>query len=350
MPPFRPARLSRRSFLAGVGVTAVAAACSSATRTQQSGRHVVVANHPVYIDSATNPGFERATGIHVEYHEEINDDGAWLASVTPQLSRGESIDRDVVIVSEWVAHRLGERGYLTPDGSDGGSPAVWGMGAIGVAYDRKALGDDVHRMAELFQPPLHARVALPVDMRVSLGIALLADRVDPSTATLDQATATAARLANSVALGQVRLFDHARPIDELVNGTVTAAVVAASDTIGLERDHPDIRFVVPEEGGLLLTDVAAVPLGAPDPDAARSYIDYATRAEVAAERFRAVPVLWPAGPVDDRLRRNAREIYADARRNPPPDVRARLRPFRFLDESEDQAFTALFDGVVHAVR
>ena len=93
-----PARFNRRVFVAG-SVASLLSACAHRTQSRTARRTVVVANHPLYIDEATNPGFERATGTRVEYHEEITDDGAWLTSVSAQLQRGESIDRDVVIVS-----------------------------------------------------------------------------------------------------------------------------------------------------------------------------------------------------------------------------------------------------------
>ena len=309
---------------------------------------MVVANHPLYIDAGTNSGFEAVTGIRVEYHEEVTDDGAWLASVTPQLERGESLDLDVVVVSDWAADRLARRGWLVP-----GTAPTWALGMTGVAYDAHAVdavGGEIVRLAQLFQPPLHGRVALPTDLRTALGTALLADHVDPSTVTLEQATATAARLANSVKVAQVLPFDHSNPIDHLVAGECAAAVVRASDTVGLERDRPDIRFVVPEEGGLLLTDVVVMPLTGANPDAARRYVEYVNDPVHAAERFRALPVVWPRGPVDAQLAARAPEVVADPRRNPPDDIRARLRTFRFLDDGDDRAFAALFDGVIHATR
>jgi hypothetical protein len=42
------------------------------------------------------------------------------------------------------------------------------------------------------------------------------------------------------------------------------------------------------------------------------------------------------------------EVLADPRRNPPPDVRTRLRSFRTLDDRDEAAFAALFDSVIHA--
>ena len=60
--------------------------------------------------------------------------------------------------------------------------------------------------------------------------------------------------------------------------------------------------------------------------------------------------MWPDGPLDERLRTLAPDVSVDPRRNPPPDVRARLRPFRLLTETDDDAFTKLFESVVHANR
>ena len=302
-----------------------------------------MSNHPLYIDPNTNRAFETTTRIPVEYHEDIADDGAWLASVTPRLDRRESVDRDVVIVSDWVAQRLDDRGWL-----DAPPSCIWALGMTGIAYNAKVASP--RRLADLFQPPLHGRVALPTDMRVALGTALLTDRVDPSRVTIVQATETAGRLANSITLGQIKPFDGSRPIDRLVAGDVDAAIVRASDTVGLERDHPDIRFVVPEEGGLLLTDMAVVLVSGPNATAAQQYLDFVEDPQHAVDRFRVLPVMWPVGPIEERLRSLAPEVLADARRNPPVDVRARLRPFRLLTQTDDDAFTLLFQSVVHASR
>lgn len=314
---------------------------------QLQGR-LAVSNHPLYIDAATNSGFTAATGTAIDYHEDIVDEDAWLASV------GDHLLRDVVIVSDWAAARLVLDGHLarTPR-------VVWARGMVGIAYDAKRVGADVHTIAELFRPPLRGRVALPTDMRLTLGMALLADGIDPSDPTdqagpfVAQIDVTAGHLVNSVRLGQILALDGSLPLDHLLRGDVDAAVVRASDVVGLERDHPDLRFVIPDEGGLLLTDVAVVSIDAGNPSAANAYLDYVAAPEHAAERYRSLPVLWPPGPDDDIMRRDAVQqdggaVVADPRRNPPADVRARLRPFRLLGEADAQAVQQSFDRVVHA--
>lgn len=339
------------------GLAAVAAAGVSGCSNRRDRRPaddadaetVVVANHPLYVDTDTNRAFTAETGIRVEYHEEIADDGDWFDLVRPLLERGQSLGRDIVVVSDWIADRLERNRWvaLLP-GALAARRVVWGRGMAGVAYDRDAVGRDLTRIAELFDPSLRGQVSLPTDARLALGTALLADRVDPSTITLEALAATAGRLANSVRLGQVLPFDGRSPIEAVRRGDAAAAVVRASDTVGLEQEHPGLRFVVPEEGGLLLTDVALVPLSPPNPSGAARYLDFVDDPQQAASRFRVVPMMWDPGRLDEVLEREAPDVVRDARRNPPADVRARLRTFRSLDDEGESALAAQFDRVVHA--
>ncbi len=340
-----PARFGRRRFLAGVGAsTVLVAACANNPKPRAAGS-IAVANFPFYIDAETNPGFTASTGTRVEYHEEIVDEDVWLANTRARLERRDPFGRDVVVVSDWAAALLDGHGWLSA-----GDRATWAQGMVGIAYDRNATGRDLHRVADLFQPDLKGRVAVPNDARATLGMALFADGVDPAVASMDELTATAARLQNSARLGQIVPIDGGGPIDKLLAGHVAAAVARASDTVGLESSHPDVRFVVPDEGGLLLTDVVATTSSAANPAGASSYIRYASDPDHAATRFRSVPAMWTIDGVTERLATAAPAILSDARRDPPADVRARLRPFRILDEEDDARLRDAFAEVVAADR
>jgi spermidine/putrescine transport system substrate-binding protein len=335
-----PARFGRRRFIAGMAVSLAATACGGASR-QRDGGSITVANFPFYVDADTNPGFTAATGIAVQYHEEIVDEDVWSANVRERLKRGEPLGRDVVIVSDWVAAQLDRQGWLSGD-----DRTTWAQGMVGIAYDRRATGRELTRISDLFQSDLLGRVAMPADARSTLGMALLADGVDPSVATAADIRASSERLANSRRIGQVLPFDGVRPIHKLVRGDAAAIVTRASDTVGLESAHPDIRFVVPEEGGLLLTDVGAIPSSASNPAGAASYLEYTNDPNHAVTRFRSVPAMWTVDGVTARMQRNAPDVVSDPRRNPSADVRARLKPFRILDDGEDAQLRDAFAGVV----
>ncbi len=140
-----------------------------------TGQRLVVSNHPLYIDAATNPGFTAATGTVVEYHEDIVDEDRWLAGIgEPPRAR---LLRDVVIVSDWAAAKLSARNLLAPiegrPGTGEAATVVWAQGMVGVAYDagrvEARLVRELRTIAELFRPPLHGRVSLPTDMRSRSG-------------------------------------------------------------------------------------------------------------------------------------------------------------------------------------
>lgn len=335
-----PARLSRRGFVFGGG-TALLVACSRTTSgVRGAPPPVVVANHPVYVDAATNAGFTVSTGSAVEYHEEITDDGAWLASVEPRFARDRTIGRDVVVVADWVADRLSTSGWLA------GPSVTWALNMVGIAYRSDAYRAGSYRptrVTDLFREDVRGRAALPTDVRATFGMALLADRVDPATVTVDQMRATAGRLHNSVLLGQVLPFDGTRPLERLVNGEADVGVVVASEIVG----HDELAFVVPDEGGLQLVDVAVIPTGAPNPTGAQRYLDYVADPVRVADRVRVVPVMWePNDTVAETLRRDAPAVLDDPRRNPSAEVRARLHRFRSLSVQDDSVFTDLFHAMI----
>ncbi len=60
------------------------------------------------------PDFEKATGIKVEYSEDVNDNNEFFAKIDEPLKRNQSIDRDIVVLTDWMAGRLIRLGYAAP--------------------------------------------------------------------------------------------------------------------------------------------------------------------------------------------------------------------------------------------
>ncbi len=345
-----PALFDRRSLFVGAAACALAACTGTRQRARPAvGRRIAVSNHAFYIDADTNPGFTAATGITVDYHEDVVD------GVLPA-------HRDVVVTDEHDALAIAATGglhaidrgavpnvtHVSVPVRDPSTTVPWAQGIVGIAYDRRALGRDVRAIAELFRSDLHGRVALADDRRATLGVAMLADGIDPAAATVDDAVATAALVGNSVALGQVVVARS--PVQALLAGDVDVVVTRASDTVGLEASRPDVVFVVPDEGGMLVTDVLVVPRDAADADGAFAYVDYVCDPAHAAARFRSLPVVWTIDGVEPRLSHDAPDVVADPRRNPPAALRARLHTFAFLDDRDEQQVAAAFDAAVRVPR
>ena len=110
------AMLSRRRFLSGVGGVlgagvlgqlltacggsgapdaAVATTAARAPGGAPAGSTVKVSTWPAYVDKAMLPAFEAQAGVRLDYIEDYNDNNEYFAKVQPQLSSGQTIDRDI---------------------------------------------------------------------------------------------------------------------------------------------------------------------------------------------------------------------------------------------------------------
>src|SRR3954454_17781231 len=134
-------RLSRRQVLARLGAArltfssagALLAACGGTKGTNVkdptkavSGDHpktkiaeLDFSNWPLYIDKSVLKDFEaKYPGSHVKYVEEINDLEEFFGKVRQQLQRGDSLNRDIVVLTDWTASRWIRGGWVEPIDKD----------------------------------------------------------------------------------------------------------------------------------------------------------------------------------------------------------------------------------------
>lgn len=189
--------IDRRKFLKGVGAgsllmlggPALLAACSRDGGNGGDGdRSFTFANWPLYIDNVEDGWFETTsledfteeTGIAVEYLEEVNDNVDWFAKVQAQLQAGENIGRDLVVLTDWMASRMINRGWLEeldhskiPNMSNLEpalqSPAFdpdrtyslpWQTGFTAIGYNPNLTGRELTSINDIFDPEFAGRVSL----------------------------------------------------------------------------------------------------------------------------------------------------------------------------------------------
>jgi spermidine/putrescine transport system substrate-binding protein len=129
-------RLLQAAGLTGVAVTAAACGAGGGASDSTSGaapsptqaqdvsdteKFVNWANWPLYIDVNDETGeyptlaaFTSATGIEVNYTEDVNDNNEFYAKVRAQLESGQSIDRDIVVLTDWMAALWINNGFAAP--------------------------------------------------------------------------------------------------------------------------------------------------------------------------------------------------------------------------------------------
>jgi len=288
---------TRRAFLrrAGLGAAGLAvggpallAACSKSASPL---RQVRVINQPLAIDDNTPQLFESATGVFLRY-QEYTDPAVFLKGVSARLRAHRDIEADVVIVPDLQAAQMIEAGFVralpSPPPASLIVPAFanprfdpgrrfslpWSSTVVGLAYDRRRVPEGVTSARALFDPRLAGKVVLAADPAATLGLVMLASGENPATVTTAQADAAVQRVRAAVGSGQVRSLATTAYIDDLVSGRALLAIARSDEIRIAQQASPDLRFLVPSEGGLLESTNMLVPVGADDVADAGVFIDY----------------------------------------------------------------------------
>jgi spermidine/putrescine transport system substrate-binding protein len=299
-----PPGFSRRSFMRGAGLSAAAlggssllAACGtegaqvkegSCTSTDLSSqeKEIVFSNWIGYVDpvkakdTSTLEKFQQETGITVDYRNgDVNDNETFFAKVSPQLQDCKSTGRDAFVVTDYMAARMIELGWIqkldhsnmpnvdanlidflkAPDWDPKREYSVpWQSGMTGICYNSE-LTDPVRSFEELLtRPDLKGKVDLLTEMRDTMLFLLLMEGSDPTDFTGDEFDAAIDKLTEFVDNGQIRRFTGNDYVDDMKSGDVVACEAWSGDVINL-LGGGKYKWVPPEEGFAIWTDNVLVP-------------------------------------------------------------------------------------------
>ncbi len=351
-------RLSRRRFLgrgasAGLMASTLAtalSACGSIEGTQHRRQRELEAaaeqihhprvpiedwtfsNWPLYIDKAVLKTFDARYGGRVKYVEDISDNYQFFGKVRQQLMHGAPIGRDLVVLASYMTARWISSGYTEPIDKRnvpnmrnlvaGQREPVfdpkrqyslpWQSYATGLAYNLDVTGRELRSLEELFSPEWKGRVTVLSDWHDSAGLTLLLDGRDPTTAPVDDYLAAIEKLGEANAAGQFRRFTGNDYTTDLAKGNIAIAMAYSGDVVQLQSDNPKLRFVYPEEGGLLASDNMMIPAKASHPYAAETMMNFVYEPEIAAKICAWVNYISPVEGVKEILAKDSPE----ARRRP----------------------------------
>jgi spermidine/putrescine transport system substrate-binding protein len=364
--------ISRRRFLLrsalAAGGMALGSGLSSACGRAAGGRTLRISNWPLYIDDRTVADFERATGIRTEYTEDINDNAEFFARISEPLRRGQSIDRDIIILTDWTAGRLIELGYVAPlipekfpnkanlqddlthvDFDPGRRYSVpWLSGMTGIGYNPEKTGRELTGVEDLFDPRLKGQVTMLTEMRDTLGLVMLGMGRDPARCTRADVEAAAARVKQARERGQIRKFTGNDYAEDLAAGNIAAALAWSGDIQGLAADNPGLRWLAPAEGAILYSDNMVIPRSSDRQDLAMAWMDYVYDPRHSARIVAGAPYLSPVKGAAAELARIAPELARSPLVNPPAELRARLHVFRTLSDAEAADYNRIFQDAIGA--
>jgi spermidine/putrescine transport system substrate-binding protein len=310
-------RMTREDLLrrgaVGVGALSVPgllAACGgssskSAASSSKVNKVMNFANWPYYIDTpqtlkaagihkpTTLREFEKKTGIKVNYYEEVNSNPEYFAKVQGRLSKGQGIDRDIIVstdndrfLGDYISNKWAQKldKSLIPNmknlipaqqhppfdpNRDYSLP--WASGMDGIGWNDKVT-DPVTSVKQLFEDPkLKGRVGVWNSMGDTLGLIMLENGDDPAKVTDASFNRAIKRLQKAVNSGQIRKFYGNDYAPVLAKGDLAATMAWSGDIANLADPH--VHWLVPTHGGIIWTDNMIIPLGGSVPTAS-TYMNF----------------------------------------------------------------------------
>jgi spermidine/putrescine transport system substrate-binding protein len=349
---------------------------------------VVFGNWPAYIDIAddgsypTLDAFTATTGITVDYEEDINDNSEFFGKIQPDLAAGNPTGYDVIAPSDWMVAKLIRLGYLQPlDKSllpnyaanaqsifqnpwyDPGNvySIPWQAGIVGIGYNPKLTGRDITSFDDLFDPAFKGQVGMFSEMIDTMSMTLLSLGVKPEDATIEDATAAQQKLLTAAQSGQFRAFYGNDYYDALAAGNLAITMAWSGDISQMQLyDNPDVKFVVPDTGGMLFVDNMVLPNNVEHPADAYKLMDYWYTLDAAVPLTEYIGYFSPVVGVQDRVQADAdaeraadHPIRADRLDQiahdsfPDPAVMQNIYNYKQLTEDEERQWNELFDPVVN---
>jgi spermidine/putrescine transport system substrate-binding protein len=328
---------------------------------------VTISNWPLYIDENTVPDFEKATGVKVKYIEDVNENDGFFAKMQPLLAKGESGGRSMFVVTDWMAAKMRELGYLQnldksalPDveknlldslshpsfDPDREFSVPWqsGMGGLIVRTD---LAPEIKSICDLFDPKYKGKVDFLAEVIETVPLVMSCEGIDPENASEDEWMKTIDRIKQAVDEGQIRRFtgnDYAR---DLTSGDVVGVIGWSGDAVQLQADNPNIKFVMPKEGCGLWSDNMVIPVGAPNPTAAEAWMNYVYDPKNQADIAEYVNYITPVEGVKEILAKREPALAKNPLIFPSEEFTKNCFTQPKLSAEELQNVTRAFNAVVN---
>ena len=390
-----PRTISRREMLRRVGVgagaismSALLAACGVGGESEQNADEneglsttkkagvLDFANWPAYIDkekgeSPTLQAFEKETGIKVNYSEDINDNVSFFGKIREPLANGDSTGYDLIVVTDWLIAKMAGLGYLEevdhqylgtfdkhageiykdPSYDPGNKYSIpWQSGITGIAYNRKLTGRDIKSVQDLFDEEFKGKVGMMTEMRDTVCLVLLGEGIVPEEATIEDVEKAQAKLLQQRDDGIVRKYYGNDYVAPLAQGDLALTMAWSGDVLGKTIGNPDIKFVVPEEGGILWVDNMAIPQNAEHPIDAMMMMDFVYQPKIAAQMTAWINYISPVPAAQDILLdakdKYTRQVAKSPLVFPTPEMEERLYHYKNLSADEEEQWNELFDEVV----
>jgi spermidine/putrescine transport system substrate-binding protein len=369
-----PALLAACGGGSGIKGGAQTTAATTATVDRTLAKALTISNWPLYIDidektkkRPTIEQFEKEFNVTVKYIEDVNDNDQFYGKVQAQLRGGQSIGRDIMVLTDWMAARMVRLGWVEPLdkqsipnaknlvgalASPGWDPQrtyslPWQSGMTGIAFNPKLTGGPVDAIDRLLtDKKLKGKVTLLTEMPDTVGLVMLSNGDNPSK--VDDASFKRAidKIKTAVDSGQIRQFTGNDYAPLLAKGDVWAAVAWSGDVVQLQADNPHLEYVIPDSGGMIWTDNMLIPKKG-NVYTASVFMNYVYRPKVAAQIEDYVNYICPVEGAKDVLLKSDPAVAKNGLIFPPQSTLDKVHIFD-AKAADTKAYKQQFQTLVGA--
>ena len=374
------AALTLPGFLAACGgdsIEGTGSTTAAGTTTAASNKladKLTISNWTLYIDIdektkkyPTLEKFTKETGVKVDYIEDVNDNDEWFGKNQAALAKGQPIGRDITVLTDWMAGRMVRLGYVEkldrdaiPNASNlvsalaspGWDPnreysLPWQSGLTGIGYDPNKVGGEITSIAQLLDDPkLKGKVTFLTEMPDTMGLMILDGGGDPSKVVKADFDKAIDRLQKGVDSGQIRQFTGNDYSGLLAKGDIWACAAWSGDMVQLTADNPNLKFVIPEAGGMIFTDNMLIPKGG-DVFTASTFMNFVYDPKNAAQIEAYVNYICPVEGAAEEIKAIDASLAANQLIFPDAATLAKVKIFD-ADAADDKAYKEKFQAVIGA--
>lgn len=293
---------------------------------------VVVFNAGEYMDMDLIKQFEKDTGIEVIYQTFQSDEEMFV-----KLTQSAN-NYDVVVPMDYMVEKLLKYDMLAPiDFSnvpnaryimdqyknlpfdpEGKYTVPYFTSSFGIVYNKDMVDKPIDSWADLWDPKYKGKIIMYDLPRLSMSVALQKLGYSINTTDMKEINQATEELIKQKPLVYAYLTDEAR--DVIIQGDAAMTVMYSGDALLMSKENPNLKYVIPKEGGNRQVDSLAIPKKAQNKKNAEIFINYFTDPKISAanaewmEGFTS-PVKGVREMLPDYIK-NSNEAYPDEKTLP----------------------------------
>jgi spermidine/putrescine transport system substrate-binding protein len=334
--PARRIAIGLTALVASIGIAAcggddVGGGSDEEVRVAEAGPvegELIVSTWVGYIDpgkNGTEAEYEEASGVELDWNEDINDNNQFFGKMQPLLQEGESGGRSIMMPSDWMASQMYDLGYLQelPHDEletvfDNLSPQFefsqdpdqtfsipWQGGMTGI-WVNTAEADEITSINDLFDPEYEGRVTMLSELRDTVPLVMRADGIATEDATKEDWLAAIEKVDEAVDSGQIRRITGNEYTEDLTSGNAVASIGWSGDGYLIGRDGVEWRR--PAEGCNTWFDTMTIPVGAPNTAAAIDFMNFVYQPEIQADLAAFINYVTPVAGVKEIFEKEDPEL------------------------------------------